>query len=93
MTNPNVDVNIQSFENGTALFRAIEGGAIPREAEDVIRLLLTRDDLDINLRDNSGQTALTRALCCGLAEIATLLRERGAVEHDHYNIEDFDVLF
>ncbi|KAJ2972880.1 hypothetical protein NUW58_g9086 [Xylaria curta] len=57
---------------------AIAGGNI-----GTLELLLQRRDVNINGKDNSGYTALQRAVMCGRTDMAALLLERGAaVEGD-----------
>ncbi|KAI1323567.1 hypothetical protein F5Y16DRAFT_336442 [Xylariaceae sp. FL0255] len=52
---------------------AVAGGNI-----ETLRLLLQRYDVNINGRDNSGYTALQRAVMSGRTDIAAMLLERGA---------------
>ncbi|KAI0448874.1 hypothetical protein F5B21DRAFT_509718 [Xylaria acuta] len=57
---------------------AIAGGNV-----ETLRLLLLRHDVNINGKDNSGYTALQRAVMCGRTDMAAMLLERGAsVEGD-----------
>ncbi|KAI0466665.1 hypothetical protein F4859DRAFT_296508 [Xylaria cf. heliscus] len=57
---------------------AIVGGNV-----DTLRLLLQRHDVNINGKDNSGYSALQRAVMCGRTDMAAMLLERGAaVEGD-----------
>ncbi|KAI0906828.1 hypothetical protein F4823DRAFT_565395 [Ustulina deusta] len=57
---------------------AIAGGNV-----ETLRLLLQRHDVNINGKDNSGYTALQRAVMCGRTDMAAMLLERGAaVERD-----------
>lgn len=57
---------------------AIAGGNV-----ETLRLLLQRRDVNINGKDNSGYTALQRAVMCGRTDMAAMLLERGAaVERD-----------
>lgn len=57
---------------------AIAGGNL-----ETLRLLLQRHDVNINGKDNSGYTALQRAVMCGRTDMASMLLERGAtVERD-----------
>ncbi|KAI8629010.1 hypothetical protein F5Y19DRAFT_104714 [Xylariaceae sp. FL1651] len=53
---------------------AVAGGNV-----ETLRLLLQRHDVNINGRDNSGYTALQRAVMCGRTDMAAMLLERGAV--------------
>ncbi|RWA13929.1 hypothetical protein EKO27_g1217 [Xylaria grammica] len=57
---------------------AVAGGNV-----ETLRLLLQRHDVNINGKDNSGYTALQRAVMCGRTDMAAMLLERGAaVERD-----------
>ncbi|KAI0855512.1 hypothetical protein F4860DRAFT_31619 [Xylaria cubensis] len=57
---------------------AIAGGNV-----ETLRLLLLRHDVNVNGKDNSGYTALQRAVMCGRTDMAAMLLERGAaVEGD-----------
>ncbi|KAI1119012.1 hypothetical protein F5Y14DRAFT_396196 [Nemania sp. NC0429] len=57
---------------------AIAGGNV-----ETLRLLLQRHDVNVNGKDNSGYTALQRAVMCGRTDMAAMLLERGAaVEGD-----------
>jgi hypothetical protein len=57
---------------------AVAGGNL-----ETLRLLLQRYDVSINGRDNTGYTALQRAVMCGRTDMAAMLLDRGAtVEGD-----------
>ncbi|KAI0097915.1 hypothetical protein GGR51DRAFT_539647 [Nemania sp. FL0031] len=57
---------------------AVAGGNI-----ETLRLLLLRREVNVNGKDNSGYTALQRAVMCGRTDMAAMLLERGAaVEGD-----------
>ncbi|KAI0203555.1 hypothetical protein F4808DRAFT_417125 [Astrocystis sublimbata] len=57
---------------------AIAGGNV-----ETLRLLLLRPDVNVNGKNNSGYTALQRAVMCGRTDMAAMLLERGAtVEAD-----------
>jgi hypothetical protein len=53
---------------------AVAGGNV-----ETLRLLLQRHDVNINGRDNTGYTALQRAVMCGRTDMAAMLLERGAI--------------
>ena len=59
----------------TALYLASEDAD-----KDVVTLLLTRDDVDVDSEDNYGYTPLSRAVKRGHKGIVELLLEKGAKE-------------
>jgi Heterokaryon incompatibility protein (HET)/Ankyrin repeats (3 copies) len=69
-----LDGTLKNFEESTTLLRAAERGL-----EDIVWLLLTRSDIDVNLNDDSeGRTPLSGATAMGHEAIVKLLLVRGA---------------
>ena len=69
-----LDGTLRNFEESTTLLCAAERGL-----EDIVWLLLTRSDIDVNLNDDSeGRTPLSGATAMGHEAIVKLLLVRGA---------------
>ncbi|CDS37629.1 Ankyrin repeat domain containing protein [Echinococcus multilocularis] len=68
------DVNAQDDIGNTALMCAIDCGNL-----DMVKLLITRPELNVDLKDQEGSTALSIAEAGGNEEIIRLMRERSAI--------------
>ncbi|KAA8901722.1 hypothetical protein FN846DRAFT_956834 [Sphaerosporella brunnea] len=51
--------------------------------DGVVKLLLEREDVDVNLQDEEGRTPLSRAKMEGHRGVAKLLSERASTAPDH----------
>ncbi len=69
----NIDVNLQDINNSTALTKAAYENYI-----DIVKLLLTKKDIKLNLQGYMGGTALLNAVQNQNSEIAYLLLDAGA---------------
>ena len=76
------DINLGSaLNNTTPLMDAIRVGNIP-----IIQFLLSRPDLDVDIQDNDGWTALASSATVGTSKIVQLLINAGAdptIKTDH----------
>ena len=66
----------------TCLMWAAENGH-----EAVVRLLLEKEDVDINAKDNEGMTSLLQAVRCGKDAVARLLLKRVDIDINAKNKE------
>jgi len=72
----NADPNIADIYGWTPLMRAVE-----QERPAVVRVLLGTPRVDINARNDEGDTALHRVAVHGLSDVVDLFIERGADVH------------
>ena len=75
MNHPGIDLNVQGFDNYTALHWAVRAN---RPA--ILAQLVSDDRVDTSLKDNYNWTPLTLAISRGHAECEQILREHGAPE-------------
>ena len=68
-----VDPNVQNRKGETCLHRAAEAGN-----EEVVALLSQKVEVDLNIKDNQGDTALLTSLRHGHAGTGMTLVEKGA---------------
>ncbi|KAH8586888.1 hypothetical protein B0O99DRAFT_527789, partial [Bisporella sp. PMI_857] len=69
--------NLMNFGEPTALLHAAERGL-----EDVVWLLLTRSDIEADLKDEDGRTALSHAVRGGHEAVVKILLARSDIEVD-----------
>lgn len=81
-----VDVNSRNEESETPLIKIIN--LISRSGDNkdqyykIINLLLKNDELDVNLKDNNGRTALDLAVLYLLREVVDLLLDHKSITYD-----------
>lgn len=83
LNDPEININARS---GTENINAVINVAIYNQP-DILRLLLLRQDLDINAIDAFGDTALIRASMLGYKEIVKILLSDNRL---NINLKDFD---
>ncbi|CCX34179.1 Similar to Ankyrin repeat domain-containing protein 29; acc. no. Q8N6D5 [Pyronema omphalodes CBS 100304] len=97
LTQSNIEPKTKDKYGCTALMLAIMGGyrsivklllaqdalinACQRDYEGIVRLLLEREDIDVDASDNYGKTALTYAVEGGYNGIATLISDWSAFRY------------
>jgi ankyrin repeat protein len=69
--------DLMSFDEPKSLLRAAKRGL-----EEVVWLLLTRSDMEVNLEDSIGLTALTHAVLGGYTAVVRILLARSDVKTD-----------
>jgi ankyrin repeat protein len=76
MNHPGIDLNVQDYNNRTALHLAVFNNH-----PAIVSQLLSDDKIDASLKDNDNKTALKYAIDRGYrAECMTILRQHGAPE-------------
>lgn len=78
-----IDVNWRTKHGETPLMTAID-----KQAEDIIKLLLSQPKIEINLKDSCNRTALYRAFLTGNSNIIKLLLDAPGIMLD---IEDLPI--
>ncbi|WP_339045685.1 transcription termination/antitermination NusG family protein [Candidatus Mesenet endosymbiont of Agriotes lineatus] len=81
-----IDVNVRNGEGETPLIRIINfiptSGDKEGQYHEMINLLLKNDELDINLKDNNGRTALDLAILYLFEKIVDLLLGHKSMAYD-----------
>jgi ankyrin repeat protein len=76
---PTVDPNVEDGEGLTPLLRAIRGN----HANEMVRVLLEREDIDVHHPSRDGLTPLAFAKKIGDATVISILRKKGGLEEDN----------